>query len=189
MSEVVRIGSKIIIHPSKLWKGRFSILCLVRLQGKFDIDTLGSGRVKGKLDQDIDKCDVAGYWHFELPLSLQEAHQSWRVTTRAAPWRRPCGLIVLGLAALCASGWRRNHRRRLLLEQPRWPGICGTEVLTGEQQKAQPLTRWHELGGVQRWHVIYSTRGLTSFEPKKLVKTIVRRKISSENRPAVAVNG
>ena len=40
MSEVVRIGSIIIFHLSKLKK--FSILCdvifLVRLQGKFDID-------------------------------------------------------------------------------------------------------------------------------------------------------
>ena len=41
-SDVVRIGSIIIFHVSKLWKANFSILCyvilLVRLQGKFDID-------------------------------------------------------------------------------------------------------------------------------------------------------
>ena len=40
ISEVVRIGSKIIFHLSKLWKSKFFILCdlifLVRLQGKFD---------------------------------------------------------------------------------------------------------------------------------------------------------
>ena len=39
---VVRIGSVIIFHVSKLWKSKFSILCdvifLVRLQGKFEID-------------------------------------------------------------------------------------------------------------------------------------------------------
>ena len=45
MSDVVRIGSNIIIHPSKLWKARFSILCdvmlcLVRLQGKCEIESL-----------------------------------------------------------------------------------------------------------------------------------------------------
>ena len=43
MSEVVRIGSIIIFHLSKLKKANeFSILCdvifLVRLQGKFGID-------------------------------------------------------------------------------------------------------------------------------------------------------
>ena len=42
-SGVVRIGSTIIVHLSKLVKARFSILCdviiLVRLQGKFDIDS------------------------------------------------------------------------------------------------------------------------------------------------------
>ena len=41
-SEVVRIGSIIIFHLSKLWKAKFFILCdvifLVRLQGKFEID-------------------------------------------------------------------------------------------------------------------------------------------------------
>ena len=40
--EVVRIGSIIIFHPSKLWQAKFFILCdvifLVRLQGKFYID-------------------------------------------------------------------------------------------------------------------------------------------------------
>ena len=42
MGEVVRIGSVIIFHLSKLWKAKFSILrdviFLVRLQEKFDID-------------------------------------------------------------------------------------------------------------------------------------------------------
>ena len=42
IGEVVRIGSIIIFHLSKLWKAKFFILCdaifLVRLQGKFDID-------------------------------------------------------------------------------------------------------------------------------------------------------
>ena len=40
--DVVRIGSRIIFHRSKLWKTKFFILCvvifLVRLQGKFEID-------------------------------------------------------------------------------------------------------------------------------------------------------
>ena len=47
-SDVVRIGSIIIFHLSKLWKAKFFILCdvifLVRLQGKFEIDHSG---VKG----------------------------------------------------------------------------------------------------------------------------------------------
>ena len=42
ISEVVRIGSIIIFHLSKLWKAKFSILCgvifLVGLQEKFDVD-------------------------------------------------------------------------------------------------------------------------------------------------------
>ena len=42
ISEVVRIGSIIIFHLSRLWKDKFFILCdvifLVRLQEKFDID-------------------------------------------------------------------------------------------------------------------------------------------------------
>ena len=42
MSEVVRIGSKVIIYLSKLIKPKFCILCdvifLVRLQGKFETD-------------------------------------------------------------------------------------------------------------------------------------------------------
>ena len=42
ISEVVRIGSIIILHLSKLWKANFFILCdvifLVRLQEKFEID-------------------------------------------------------------------------------------------------------------------------------------------------------
>ena len=42
MSEVVRIGSIIIFHLSKLWKAKFFILCevtfLVRLQGRLEID-------------------------------------------------------------------------------------------------------------------------------------------------------
>ena len=42
ISDVVRIGSTIIFHLSKLWKAKFFILCdvifLVRLQGKFEID-------------------------------------------------------------------------------------------------------------------------------------------------------
>ena len=42
MGEVVRIGSIIIFHLSKLLKAKFFILCdvifLVRLQGKFEID-------------------------------------------------------------------------------------------------------------------------------------------------------
>ena len=41
-SEVIRIGSIIIFHLSKLWKAKFFILCdiiyLVRLQEKFEID-------------------------------------------------------------------------------------------------------------------------------------------------------
>ena len=41
-SEVVRSGSKIIFHLSKLWKAKFFILCdvifLVRPQGKFETD-------------------------------------------------------------------------------------------------------------------------------------------------------
>ena len=41
-SDVVRIGTMIIFHLSKLWKAKFFILCdaifLVRLQGKFEID-------------------------------------------------------------------------------------------------------------------------------------------------------
>ena len=41
MSDVVRIGSIIIFHLSKLWKGKFFILCdvlfLERLQEKFEI--------------------------------------------------------------------------------------------------------------------------------------------------------
>ena len=40
--DLLRIGSIIIFHLSKLWKAKFFILCnvifLVRLQGKFDID-------------------------------------------------------------------------------------------------------------------------------------------------------
>ena len=47
--EVLRIGSIIIFHLSKLWIARFSIFCdvifLVRLQGKFEIDH--SERLKG----------------------------------------------------------------------------------------------------------------------------------------------
>ena len=46
ISEVVRIGSITIFLLSKLGKARFSILCdvifLVKLQGKFEIDHLGS---------------------------------------------------------------------------------------------------------------------------------------------------
>ena len=42
IGEMVRIGSIIIVHPSKLWKAKFFMLCdvifLVRLQGKFDTD-------------------------------------------------------------------------------------------------------------------------------------------------------
>ena len=42
ISEVARIGSIIIFHPSKLWKAKVFILCdimlLARLQGKFEID-------------------------------------------------------------------------------------------------------------------------------------------------------
>ena len=42
ISEVVRIGSIIILHRSKLWKAKLSIvcdvICLMRLQGKFNID-------------------------------------------------------------------------------------------------------------------------------------------------------
>ena len=42
ISEVMRIGSMILFHLSKLWKAKFSLLCdvifLVRPQGKFDID-------------------------------------------------------------------------------------------------------------------------------------------------------
>ena len=42
MNKIVRIGSVIIFHGSKLSKAKFFILCdvifLVRLQGKFDID-------------------------------------------------------------------------------------------------------------------------------------------------------
>ena len=43
-SEVARIGSIIIFHICKLWKGKFFILCdvifLVRPQGKFEVDHL-----------------------------------------------------------------------------------------------------------------------------------------------------
>ena len=46
----MRISYLIIFHLSKLWKATFFMLCdvmfLVRLQGKFDIDHLGSERVK-----------------------------------------------------------------------------------------------------------------------------------------------
>ena len=42
LSEVLRIGSIILFHLSKLWKDKFFILCdvifLVRLQGKFEVD-------------------------------------------------------------------------------------------------------------------------------------------------------
>ena len=42
MGEVVRIGSVIIFHLSKLWKAKFSLLCdvifLERLQGNLEID-------------------------------------------------------------------------------------------------------------------------------------------------------
>ena len=42
ISQVVRVNSIIIIHLSKLWKAKFSLLCdvifLVGLEGKFDID-------------------------------------------------------------------------------------------------------------------------------------------------------
>ena len=42
ISEVVRTGTRIIFHLSKLWKAKLSILCdvifLVRLQGKLEID-------------------------------------------------------------------------------------------------------------------------------------------------------
>ena len=42
MGKVVRIARILIVHQSKLWKDKFSILCdvifLARLQGKYDID-------------------------------------------------------------------------------------------------------------------------------------------------------
>ena len=42
ISELVRIGSIIIFHLSKLWNTKFFILCniifLVMLQGRFEID-------------------------------------------------------------------------------------------------------------------------------------------------------
>ena len=50
LSKVVRIGNIIIFHVSKSWKAKFIILCdvifLMRLQGKFEMITLGSERVK-----------------------------------------------------------------------------------------------------------------------------------------------
>ena len=67
ISDVVRIGSMIIFHLSKLWKGKFFILCdvifLVRLQEKFEIvppggiptwreiDCVGLGGVKSLMHQ------------------------------------------------------------------------------------------------------------------------------------------
>ena len=58
--KVVRIGSVIIFHLSKLWKAKFSILCdvlfLVRLQGKFDIALLGVkwGERDHRLDSPVE---------------------------------------------------------------------------------------------------------------------------------------
>ena len=56
MSEVVRIGSTIIVHPSKLWKARFSILCgvLILVKGfrrNLTLFTLKSERSKVELRQ------------------------------------------------------------------------------------------------------------------------------------------
>ena len=50
-SEVVRIGSIIIFHLSKLWKARFFILCVMwyfwwSCSRNLNLITLGSGRVK-----------------------------------------------------------------------------------------------------------------------------------------------
>ena len=49
ISEVVRIGSIIIFHLSKLGKAKFSILCdviFLARQQKFEVDHSGSERVK-----------------------------------------------------------------------------------------------------------------------------------------------
>ena len=54
MSDVVRIGSIIIFHQSKLWKAKFFILCddifLVSVQGYLKLITLRSERVKHTTD-------------------------------------------------------------------------------------------------------------------------------------------
>ena len=78
MSEVVRIGSVIIFHLSKLWKAKFFILCdvifLVRLQERlqeFTLITLGSERVNISLKA---KCPYSLAWTPQAQAPLRDAH-------------------------------------------------------------------------------------------------------------------
>ena len=67
-SDVVRIGSIITFHQSKLWKAKFFILCgvifLVRLRGNLKLITLGSERVQ----LEVVKASCSCVWHtVEVP--------------------------------------------------------------------------------------------------------------------------
>ena len=119
ISEVVRIGSIIIFHLSKLWKANFFIRCgvifLVRLQGKFEVDRSwewGVNRlvprenhyVSDRFPRPQGKFEIGHSWSLRIVFqaySIQSDHQCGNEYLRGYSRTFKAGLHV-----------RRKHKRK-----------------------------------------------------------------------------